>query len=115
MCTLGPTQRSWTALLTGYDVWIGGLTIIDNAGPIDMLTSTNLPTSADFVTRANLVNVNIENFQGTRKITKTFDADEYTLTVTSTPEPSLRFLLLAVLAAVGIARPDRKFSKGLVE
>jgi hypothetical protein len=109
---VGSYAEELDGLINGYDVWLGTLTIVDNAGPIDMLTSTNLPTSADFVTHANLVGLDIENFQGTRKITKTFDAGEFTLTVTSTPEPSLRFLLLATLAALGIARSGRKFSKG---
>ena len=112
---LGSYAEELDGLINGYDVWIGSLTIVDNAGPIDMLTSTNLPTSPDFVTRANLVGVDIENFQGTRKITKTFDAGEYTLTVTSTPEPSPRFLLLAAFAALGIATSGRKFSKGQVK
>ena len=105
---LGSYAEELDGLINGYDVWIGTLTIVDNAGSIDMLTSTNLPTSADFITRANLIGVDIENFQGTRKIAKTFDAGEYTLTVASTPEPSTPSLVSSVFAVLGIVRLGRK-------
>jgi hypothetical protein len=111
--SLGSYHEELNGLINGYDVWIGSLTIVDNAGPIDMLNSTNLPTSADFITRANIIGIDIENFSGTRKITKRFDANEYTLTVTSAaPEPTTRDLALGGIAVFAILG-SRRLRNGL--
>jgi hypothetical protein len=101
---------SFRGSINGSNVWIASLDIVDNVAPIDMLDSTSLPTSPEFIKDANIIGVDIENYNGTEKITETFGPDDYKLSISSIPEPTtltLTFASLAVLILIRLLRYRR--------
>ena len=96
--------ESLSGTINGSNVWIGSLDIVDDVAPINMLDSTSLPTSPDFIKDANLIVVAIENYNGTEEITKTFGPGDYTLSISPVPEPTTLTLTFAALAVLGLIR-----------
>ncbi len=102
---------SLSGSINGTAVWIGSLDIVDNIPPIDMLNSTSLPVSPDFITNANIISVDIENFSGTDKIIQTFGPGEYALSISSVPEPSSLWMSGVGMIMLMLAHNRRKSAR----
>ena len=98
---------------SGYDGAITGningatysdldLNIIDDSAPLDMLSSTALPASSLFITRANFIQFEASNgnANSAAHILKQFGPTEFTFTADATPEPGTAASFL--LGAIGL-------------
>ena len=78
------------------------LNIIDDSAPLDMLSSTALPASSLFITRANFIQFEASNgnANSAAHILKQFGPTEFTFTADATPEPGTAASFL--LGAIGL-------------
>jgi hypothetical protein len=101
---VGPSyQEGFTGLINGKDVWNASLNVLNNVPPLNMLSSTSLPISPAFISKANLIQLQIESFNQTGNILVQFSPGNYALTVSdAVPEPATGTLAMIALAALTI-------------
>ena len=91
--------------MNGFSFSSFSLTIVDQVPPITMLTSTNLPSTADFINQASFIGVSIdrETF-GTVIHREDFGPGSYSFTASTVPEPATASLAGVALGLVAIWR-----------
>ena len=107
--SVGSYGETLTGLINGFGVRLGTLDITNNVPPINMLSSTSLPTSSAFINRANLIGLDIEDLNSTRKIIQSYGPGSFTLTVApvAVPEPATLLLCLIAIPAFALCRLRR--------
>jgi hypothetical protein len=101
--SIGPSyQESLTGFINGFDVNNASLNILNNVAPINMFSSTALPASAGFINSANFIQVEIENYNGTRHIVQQYGPGSFTFTESDVPEPASIALLAFPLALIAL-------------
>jgi hypothetical protein len=96
--TLAGDQEHLTGSINGIPLEGMDLDILDTIPPIDMLSTTQLPTSAQFFSSADFFLLEIGDVSGNAEISQQFKPSELGLSAQAVPEPGSGWLVAGVLA-----------------
>ena len=106
--SIGNYQESMTGAINGIPVASVALDILDTIAPIDMFSTTQLPSSPQFLSSADFLQLQIENFNGSADILQRFAPSNLGLSAQAVPEPGSGWLvagMLTILMVCRFARP----------
>jgi len=113
--SIGNYQESMTGEINGIPVFSLDLDILDTTPPLNMFSTTQLPSSPQFLSSADFLQLQIENFNGSANILQQFAPSDLGLSAQAVPEPGSGWLVagvLAILMGCRFARPGSANSPG---